>query len=441
MKKNFKWLINLATLVLCVCALAIGVYAAKQASLTATGTIGFTAHGCKVKVSGTIDAYIEGGSEKLTGTDATIAETLVDEEGEELSLPAMYFSDLEEKGNIITINLKITSDSDFPVLCNIPNPVAYDSNSTTTQITAVQGVTSHQSFVLSTKGEYKDITIKFTLTDIETASEISAIFDANLEFKKYTLTRDMLNIATADNASDYITTGTMYVEMGTYPNNSTTYGDFANKPIRWYAFAYNANGSEEGMQAVTTFANKEAIGAGTYYFISEYSIGESKISNNAYGSQVLTDLNYGDSLLNTAIENLATTCTMKDSEIYNQIAKRTLPGESLNYYYDKDGNSVTPTPITKSTLNSTLWAISDDEFNMLSVKYSYNVDTTSSNQYESTGYGTMGASCLWWLRSPYDYSAKVSGAYARYVDPIGYLSNNGVIHEYGVRAAFKLVIV
>ncbi|MBE7074917.1 MAG: hypothetical protein E7376_02955, partial [Clostridiales bacterium] len=127
MKKNYKWLINVFTLVLCVCALAIGVYAAKQASLTATGTIGFTAHGCKVKVSGTIDAYDEDFTTKLTGTEATIAETLVDEEGEELPLPAMYFSDLVEEGNTITINLKITSDSDFPVLCNIPNPVAYDS--------------------------------------------------------------------------------------------------------------------------------------------------------------------------------------------------------------------------------------------------------------------------------------------------------------------------
>ncbi|MBE7074993.1 MAG: hypothetical protein E7376_03345, partial [Clostridiales bacterium] len=54
MKNKFKWLINVFTLVLCVCALAIGVYAAKQASLTATGTIGFKAHGVDMNVTGYI---------------------------------------------------------------------------------------------------------------------------------------------------------------------------------------------------------------------------------------------------------------------------------------------------------------------------------------------------------------------------------------------------
>ncbi|MBE7074916.1 MAG: hypothetical protein E7376_02950, partial [Clostridiales bacterium] len=114
MKKNYKWLINIAAICLCICAMAIGIYAAKQASLTATGTIGFTAHDCTVEVSGTIDAYAEGGSEKLTGDNATIEKQTVASEGLTYNFPAgMHFSDLNEGGDVITINLTITNKSAY----------------------------------------------------------------------------------------------------------------------------------------------------------------------------------------------------------------------------------------------------------------------------------------------------------------------------------------
>ena len=49
-KRKFSMLLNIAVLCLCVAAIAIGVYSAKNASLNVTGTIGFTAHDCKVDV-------------------------------------------------------------------------------------------------------------------------------------------------------------------------------------------------------------------------------------------------------------------------------------------------------------------------------------------------------------------------------------------------------
>ena len=63
-KKKFNLLLNIATLCLCVAAIAFGVYSAKNASLNVTGTIGFTAHNCDVDISG----YIYGHSTTLDGT-------------------------------------------------------------------------------------------------------------------------------------------------------------------------------------------------------------------------------------------------------------------------------------------------------------------------------------------------------------------------------------
>ncbi|MBE7075193.1 MAG: hypothetical protein E7376_04365 [Clostridiales bacterium] len=441
MKKNYKWLINLATLVLCVCALAIGVYAAKQASLTATGTIGFTAHGCKVKVSGTIDAYDEDFTTKLTGTEATIAETLVDEEGEELSLPAMYFSDLAEEGNTITINLKITSDSDFPVLCNIPNPVAYDSNSTTTEITAVKGLTSNQSFVLSTKGEYKDITITFTLTDIETASEISAIFDANLEFKKYTFDRSVLKTGAMSGLPDETEKAKtkLYVEMGEYTVGETT------TPLRWYAFAYSATGSEEvganGMVAVNEFTatDSTSVPAGTYYFISEYILKNTDSDYIAFNSSMTEINDYGIHYNNSTIQNYVNGTTGlytkynfgadKYSGVYGQITTRTLGGEDYKVY-DSDYLKVLSESITQSTANQSLWLLNTSEYNGLLTKAQGDAKLLE---------GSVGC---WWLRSLDKCSPSAGSSYACYIDWGGAILFATVNRDVscGIRPAFKLVI-
>ncbi|MBE7075204.1 MAG: hypothetical protein E7376_04420 [Clostridiales bacterium] len=440
MKNKFKWLINVFTLVLCVCALAIGVYAAKQASLTATGTIGFTAHGCKVKVSGTIDAYDEDFTTKLTGTAATIAETLVDEEGEELSLPAMYFSDLVEEGNIITINLKITSDSDFPVLCNIPNPVAYDSNSTTTEITAVKGLTSNQSFVLSTKGDYKDITITFTLTDIETASDITAIFDANLEFKKYTFDRSVLKTGAMSGLPDETEKAKtkLYVEMGEDENGTA---------LRWYAFAYSATGSEEvganGMVAVNEFTatDSASVPAGTYYFISEYILKNTDSDYIAFNSSITAANDYGIHYNNSTIQNYVNGTTglytkynfgaEKYSGVYGQISTRTLGGEEYKVI-DSDNITVLSEPTTQSTIGQSLWLLSISEYGEL------------FTQEQGTAKLIMGSDDSWWLRSPNGdgcFPSK-SYSYAICVDTDGTIIADYVndVDYYAIRPAFKLVI-
>ena len=60
MKKKFNLWLNLITICFCVAALAVGVYSATTASITASGKIGFTAHGCDVNVSGYIYGHATG---------------------------------------------------------------------------------------------------------------------------------------------------------------------------------------------------------------------------------------------------------------------------------------------------------------------------------------------------------------------------------------------
>ena len=58
-KKRINIFLNIAVLCMCVCALAIGVYSAKHATLNVSGTIGFSAHDCEVAISGVMNAYTE----------------------------------------------------------------------------------------------------------------------------------------------------------------------------------------------------------------------------------------------------------------------------------------------------------------------------------------------------------------------------------------------
>ena len=65
-KRRYRILLNIATLCLCLAAIAVGVYSVKTAQLNITGTIGFQAHNCDVYVNGTLT-----GASTLSGTTLT----------------------------------------------------------------------------------------------------------------------------------------------------------------------------------------------------------------------------------------------------------------------------------------------------------------------------------------------------------------------------------
>ena len=133
-KKKFNLLLNIATLCLCVAAIAFGVYSAKNASLNVTGTVGFTAHNVKAKV----EAWISGFAETPDGEPVTNKVQITSNDGllldgkdASFNLGATegssdtvtrYFSDLGTSGNPedIVVEIKITSmTTAFNVLANV----------------------------------------------------------------------------------------------------------------------------------------------------------------------------------------------------------------------------------------------------------------------------------------------------------------------------------
>lgn len=54
-KQKFSLLLNIGTICLSICAIAIGVYSVKTASLGISGSIDFTVHNCEVRVLGKVE--------------------------------------------------------------------------------------------------------------------------------------------------------------------------------------------------------------------------------------------------------------------------------------------------------------------------------------------------------------------------------------------------
>ncbi len=84
-KRKFNILLNIAVICMCVCAIAIGVYSAKTASLNVSGTIGFTAHNCKVRVLGKITGAMDANNVAL----------------DPATTPALNYQESENKGKLI----------------------------------------------------------------------------------------------------------------------------------------------------------------------------------------------------------------------------------------------------------------------------------------------------------------------------------------------------
>ena len=129
-KRKFNILLNIAVLCMCICAIAIGVYSAKTASLNVSGTIGFTAHNCKVRVLGKITGAVDKDNVAITSntSTATINYTdpndpskgkLIDGTAETWNFGNIYFDDLntdkDHEVNDIVFTFTITNESAFDV--------------------------------------------------------------------------------------------------------------------------------------------------------------------------------------------------------------------------------------------------------------------------------------------------------------------------------------
>ncbi|MBE7082899.1 MAG: hypothetical protein E7378_04450 [Clostridiales bacterium] len=146
MKKKFSLLLNIATICLCVCAIAIGVWSAKRAELAVSGNIGFTANNCDVVVTTHLENAIRwddtandweqvSEDETWTTADANAAITKADyiADGDTWNFGQINFDDwfLEENAQVKPIRLvvDIQNYSNFPVHA-IVTSLTYGDNDT-----------------------------------------------------------------------------------------------------------------------------------------------------------------------------------------------------------------------------------------------------------------------------------------------------------------------
>lgn len=141
-KKRFNLFLNIAVLCMCVAAIAIGVYSAKNASLAVSGTVGFNAHDCDVD----IDAILYGDSVNANQSNAQETDYGVVRSKEfaktfsqikirkndagvssgALNLDKFYFCDMTDDDSInpITIELKFTNRSKFRIRAKLAEKIS-----------------------------------------------------------------------------------------------------------------------------------------------------------------------------------------------------------------------------------------------------------------------------------------------------------------------------
>lgn len=247
-KKKFNLLLEITTLCLCIAAIAIGVYSAKNASLNVSGTIGFEAHNVKATISAQIkgdgvtgitasadgtprtDYATIGNTVNLTGTETTT---------QSLALTKFYFSDMGESGTPADIYLKIsvTNNSAFnvKVYFDVPN---------ITGITATIGEGS-SSYVKLGKATDSDksgnIVLKLSLNKNSSGDYDNLTTENNLnltmhleKYEDYYVKSITENVYNGSAFAD-VTTSRLCTQLGHGTKEDLNGAEF--KQLEWYAFA------------------------------------------------------------------------------------------------------------------------------------------------------------------------------------------------------------
>ena len=221
MKRKSRIIINIMTLCLCISAIAFGVYSAKNASLDITGTIGFNAHDCDVRVFATMTGGATIGSDgsltehtsnfgdsnnyKLISSKNTQAEntwTFGD-----VSFDDINNTDGSKKAKDIVITIMMYNESKFSVKATYnQNFITNEKITTTVKSSAEITMGADQ-----TKANAQTMVVTLTLTDDN--ENISKITCGDLlNFEKYTAPTESLNLEFAI-ASD--NQGAMVKSLGT----------------------------------------------------------------------------------------------------------------------------------------------------------------------------------------------------------------------------------
>ena len=449
MKKNYKWLINIAAICLCICAMAIGIYAAKQASLTATGTIGFTAHNCKLNVETNILAAKTANAterstatiaaQEISGEDSIDLDSAYTTEGE-----GMYFSDLATDGDKIEVTFKIENLSAFKVTVK-PGSVTLDGVDVTTSWSISQ-VDLEQLQGTEADGQGTDfatITLTITLNNMDTATSFDAkSLSINIQVDEYSqyyvdsttkmLTTKMGHGTEAEGAADVAIEWVAFAVKGegdTYekPSFVTSTLD-AHTPSgtteKWYSLK-GADMTNVDYKGYTFWFIQKYVTAGGYGSISGRLFNES--GNNYTGSAIETYI-LGDYLKDTGI--LDSEGNVSD-ELYDSITKRSVTETYQNYM----GSTLTVT-----LTDARLWLISRQEMFLL-----YDNSISMNGQVEicygigdTTGSQSNGNGAYWAFRS---VSSDANSSGPDCINQLGKFTTVSISSAvYGIRAAFEITI-
>ena len=424
MKRKFSLLFNIATLVLCISAIAFGVYSAKTASLNVSGTVGFTAHDCKVAVTGTIVGHATTPDGEPIATAQPIEGVTVPDKTT-LGLGTVYFSDLTSEGTInpIILTLYFENLSDFDVKVDI------------TDLKTITGVTieiAPNSVIMSDKSAGTDDKKKPVVVKLTCESTSTGITPANKQILQVNMAK-----YTAPQATGFaVKSG----EINGVNRNYVTMGTYNEEALKWYIFA---QGNGTNMTAVSTsiVGDNQNLPAGTYWFISQYVLdcdtvnGEYGIKFDANGSQI-----YKDSGIQTYLNNVSESANRTESfaKKYNFSADS---NATYNYLMTNGGRTL-PTETGVTNVKDTDYTLPGQYFWLLSVTeltYLAGEAVSVYNTYDSLiaqDATSSHATSMWWLRSPFARN----GNKAFYVYYDGRVSSTDVGNDRGVRAAFQITI-
>ena len=494
-KRKFNILLNIATLCLCVCAIAFGVYSAKQASLNVSGTIGFSAHNCEVYVAGQITGGIDADLNSVTSfvskdSGATKDTFIKIGDSYNWKIGTMFFDDINTTGDElakpITIELKVYNKSSFKVIFTFNEDFMPKDHLNITVDNATLDLPANE-----TEADAHTINVTISLKDenftqaVLDNATVLGNFTKWSQYRIETVTEQIYN--TTKSAFESVTTNKLVTTMGHSivgtASDAGTDGLATETPIRWFAFAVKGEGDTYKKPSFVPTDNVSiTTGTGeiwyslygvdmtnvdykgkTFWFIQEYVVAGGYFINDhniQLGILFQSEQNNTYAQIDSAKPNNSKKSTiytfLNDIDATDSYAKKTgITTEELNkidsrnvdesYEVSFTGYNAT-TEGSKNYLackfSSMFWLINHAELGLLcnqSVGMSY-----TDSKYTVKTYGInnqdgnkSGEGAQWWLRSPYPDDRYI----AHCVSGDGNFTGCGAHNDWvGVRAAFQITL-
>ena len=282
-KRKVGWLLNIATICLSLCVIAIGVYSLKQASLNVGGSIGFVAHDLNVKYSGTVSNAIN-----KDGTEYSNNITKETDLSTKWDLGTMYFNETtdyislpydEKFPKSIEVSIKIYNYSAFAVKANIVEDEDITTMKTKLEDSGVTMNIINNPYIASAKtpgsvATIGEVKIIFTLVYyFEYDDSVNAVItdgrdllkDSTFDFGNVTINVEQTKNETTeikygeigymDSENNYGSFEAYYVEMGEYNRDLADLKITTGDKMKWVIYKIVENGKEVVLNSLDDVGN------------------------------------------------------------------------------------------------------------------------------------------------------------------------------------------